>query len=382
MSNLHCFTKDSVTKEPTKKGPLSGLTFAVKDLVSIKGHISSYGHPRWRVTHQPADKDSSVITTLLDNGAKLVGTTKMDQLAYSIIGNIGEDEAPLNTKYPERFCGGSSSGSASAVAGELVDFAIGSDTGGSIRIPAAACGIYGIRTTFGMVPKDGVIDFAKSADVLGFFARTPETLRKVTALFTEPERQFTFKKIILPKNLANYTDIDVDLFAKEANNIARKGNLELVEKDVSDFVSPKVKDLFARNQSRQIWEEHRVWAEQNMQYLAEEVQERLAYCKKVSAYERSILEEDKELYKQYCQKMDDFIDIDSVLCLPILATSGPNLDMSDETSAAFRGNTFINIGPSSITGLPELSAPISGGSSNIGLMGPKFSDCALIDLVN
>src|SRR5579863_7314616 len=113
MRQLHCLTDDSAKRDPTGSGLLDGLRFVAKDLISLKGHISSFGHAQWRETHEAAIQDSSVITALLAEGAELIGTAKMDQLAYSIIGNIGEGEAPANTRYPERYCGGSSSGSAS-----------------------------------------------------------------------------------------------------------------------------------------------------------------------------------------------------------------------------------------------------------------------------
>lgn len=381
MQDLHCFTIDSPRRSPTGKGSLSGLQFAVKDLISIKGHTSSFGHPQWRKTHKPAQEDSSALVQLLEEGAELVGTTKMDQLAYSIIGNIGEGEAPLNTKYPERFCGGSSSGSASAVAGGMVDFAIGSDTGGSIRIPAAACCIYGIRTTFGMVPMDGVIGLARSADVLGFFARTPQMLKKVTAIFASRTKRFTFTKIVLPNNLDTYTDMDIEAFKNEVLRIATRNSLQVVEKDISPIVSQEVKDLFARNQGREIWNEHSAWVEQNMEYLADEVQARLANCKKLSTDARAVIEADKEQYLQYRQKIEDFIDEHTVICLPILPASGPNQDLSGEALLEFRNRAFMNIAPSSITGLPQISAPMHGGTSNIGIMGPKYSDLALFELL-
>lgn len=380
MQELNCFTSDSPKRKPTKSGRLDGLTFVAKDLISIKGHISSFGHAQWRKTHKAADKDSSILTKLLSEGAELIGTAKMDQLAYSIIGNIGEGKAPVNTRYPERFCGGSSSGSVSAVAGELVDFAIGSDTGGSVRIPAAACGVYGIRTTQGLIPKDGVIDFAKSADVLGFLARDAETLRLVTSIFSFPSKELHITKLLLPSNIEDYTNLDIEVFRSMVREVSNRKNLDLEEVDVSKWVSQEVKDLFARIQSREIWAEHGAWAEQNMQYLAEEVQTRLANCKKLSSDDKSITDQDAKLVEQYCHDLQELIGNTSALCLPILPIAGPNRDLSGDELLQFRNQSFMNIAPSSLSGLPQLSAPLTNGTSNIGLIGPKFSDLGLIDL--
>jgi len=382
MKELHCFTEDSVTRSPTGTGVLNGLSFAVKDLCAIKGHISSFGHPQWRKTHSPAKKDSSIVETLLLEGSRLVGTTKMDQLAYSIIGNIGEGTAPVNSKYPERFCGGSSSGSASAVAAGVVDFAVGSDTGGSIRIPAAACGIYGIRTTYDLIPKDGVIELANSADVLGFFARSADMLKRVTAIFRDSTHSnIKFKKLLIPSNLPDYTDLAAEALKNEAFRLAKKYSLVIEEVDISKFVSKEVKDILARNQSREIWKAHGEWIEENKSYLDDDVQARLDKCKRLSGDDEAVVQKDKNAYTQYGKDLQKFIGQDSVLCLPILPVSGPNRSWSNEELLNFRSKTFMLIAPASISGLPQVSAPVMGTSTNIGLIGPKYSDVQLIDLL-
>lgn len=382
MNELHCFTEGSVTRSPTGTGLLNGLSFAVKDLCAIKGHVSSFGHSQWRKTHSPAKKNSSIVDTLLSEGSELVGTTKMDQLAYSIIGNIGEGTAPVNSKYPERFCGGSSSGSASAVAGGVVDFAIGSDTGGSIRIPAAACGIYGIRTTYDLIPKDGVIELANSADALGFFARSADMLKRVTAVFTDPSRgKIKFKKLLIPNNLPDYTDLGVEALKNEAIRLAKKHSLVIEEVDISKFVSGEVKDMFARNQSREIWKAHGEWIEENKSYLDDGVQARLDNCKRLSEDDKAVIRKDKNAYTQYGKDLQKFIGKGSILCLPILPVSGPNRNWSNEELLNFRSRAFMLIPPASVSGLPQVSAPIVGASTNIGLIGPKYSDVQLIDLL-
>ncbi|MGN6676281.1 MAG: amidase family protein, partial [Streptosporangiaceae bacterium] len=126
-------------------GTLNGLRLAVKDMFAIEGHVSSFGHPRWRETHSPWNYTSPVLERLVGDGASIAGLAKLDQLAWSIIGNAGEGVAPLNSAFPDRFTCGSSSGPASAVAAGLADVGVGTDTGGSIRAPAAACGLYGLR---------------------------------------------------------------------------------------------------------------------------------------------------------------------------------------------------------------------------------------------
>lgn len=376
--DLHCYTIDSLRREPEGSGALDGMTFALKDLCDVRGHITSFGHSQWRKTHAPAKEDSQVLRRFLEAGATLGGVTKMDQLAYSIIGNIGEDEAPLNSKYPERYCGGSSSGSASAVAGGLVDFAVGSDTGGSVRIPAAVCGIYGIRTTQGLVSKDGVVPLADSADVIGFFARDPKILKKVLSVFGA-KSSMTIKKVLLPKNLSELTEADYAVaVAREAKRLAEAHKLQFQEIDFAELISEDVRGLFARTQSREIWAAHGEWARENMTHLADEVQERLRNCE--AFYNDGQSEQDLAAKKAYIDKLVALVGDDSIVCLTVVSESGPNRDWPQEKMAQFRLNTFRLSAPSSLSGLPQLSAPIKGSTTNIGILGPKNSDLDLVQL--
>jgi amidase len=160
-------------------GPLAGRRFAVKDLFAIAGHRACFGNPDWLSTHWAAEATAPVITWLLDAGAALVGTTVTDELAFSLTGENPHYGTPPNPAAPGRVPGGSSSGSASAVAGGLVDFALGTDTGGSVRVPASHCGIFGFRPTHGAVSPAGVLPFSPSFDTVGWFARDADTLAAV-----------------------------------------------------------------------------------------------------------------------------------------------------------------------------------------------------------
>ena len=137
-------------------GPLEGLSFAVKDIYHIAGHRTGFGNPTWLNTHQPADRTASTVSRLLDAGADMVGKTLTDEMAYSLTGENAHYGTPVNPAAPDRVPGGSSNGSASAVAGGLVDFALGTDCGGSVRLPASYCGILGMRPSLGRVPVDGI----------------------------------------------------------------------------------------------------------------------------------------------------------------------------------------------------------------------------------
>jgi amidase len=166
-------------------GPLRGRTFAAKDVFEIAGTPTGFGHPAWLRTHQPAAHTASAVQKLLDAGADLVGRTISDELCYSLSGENVHFGTPRNAAAPDRIPGGSSAGSAAAVAGGLCDIAIGTDCGGSVRIPASYCGIYGIRPTHGRVATDGVLPFAGSFDVVGWFARDPALLASVGSLLLD-----------------------------------------------------------------------------------------------------------------------------------------------------------------------------------------------------
>ncbi|WP_240655120.1 amidase [Rhodovarius crocodyli] len=159
-----------------ESGPLAGLTFAVKDLYDVAGHVTSYGHPEWARTHGVAAGTSPIVTTLLEAGATLAGKTKTVELAYGLTGENVWHGTPTNPKAPDRFPGGSSCGSAAAVAAGLVDFAMGSDTGGSVRIPASYCGVFGIRPSWGAITLAGTCALGPSFDTPGWFAADARTL--------------------------------------------------------------------------------------------------------------------------------------------------------------------------------------------------------------
>ena len=163
---------------PTGVGPLAGLRFAVKDLIDIAGRPTGCGNPRWRDTHPPAIAHAVCVEQLLAAGAHCVGKTVTDELAFSLIGENHFFGTPLNPAAPGRVPGGSSSGSASAVACGLADFALGTDTGGSVRVPASNCGIWGLRPSHGFISVAGVMPFAPTFDTVGILACDGDVLRR------------------------------------------------------------------------------------------------------------------------------------------------------------------------------------------------------------
>ena len=155
------------------KGPLAGLTVAVKDMYDIAGWRTGGGSPVWLDKHAPAKRHAAPVRKFLAAGATVIGKTVCDEFFFSLTGANAHYGTPLNPRAPGRLPGGSSAGSAAATAAGACDFALGSDTGGSVRVPASFCGIYGIRVTLGRVDMTGAMDMAPSFDAAGWFAHGP-----------------------------------------------------------------------------------------------------------------------------------------------------------------------------------------------------------------
>ncbi|MBK8158623.1 MAG: hypothetical protein IPK59_07595 [Rhodospirillaceae bacterium] len=173
--------------EPIASGPLDGLTFAIKDLFDVAGRVTGCGNPDWLRTHQPAIEYAESVGKLLAAGARAIGKTITDEMAFSLNGQNFHYGTPRNSAAPDRIPGGSSAGSASAVAGGACDFALGTDTGGSVRIPAALNGIFGIRPSHGVVDDRGVMVLARSFDTVGWFARNADLLARVGNVLLPPD---------------------------------------------------------------------------------------------------------------------------------------------------------------------------------------------------
>jgi len=242
------------------QGTLAGLTFGVKDLIDLEGWVTRAGNPDW-ADRPPAARHAEAVARLLATGARCAGKTHTDELSRGIFGETSQDGAPLNPRAPDRLPGGSSSGSAVAVAAGRVDFALGTDTGGSVRAPASFCGIQGIRPTHGRVPMDGVLGQAPSFDTLGWFARDGATLRRVGAVLLDPapavERA---QRLVFATDIAALAD-PAAVAAAEAALPRPEGLLGRAERRPF-CAEPPVAAWFAPQgalQQREAWESFEAW---------------------------------------------------------------------------------------------------------------------------
>lgn len=168
-------------------GPLNGLSFVAKDLFDVAGYPTAGGNPDWASDNPIPDKNAWAVQTLLDAGADLIGKVITDEFSYGILGENAFYGTPLNSAAPDRVPGGSSSGTAAAVGAKICDFGIGTDTGGSVRVPASFCGLYGIRPTHGRLDLSGMMPQAPSSDTTGWLAHAPDTFRRVSRVMLAEE---------------------------------------------------------------------------------------------------------------------------------------------------------------------------------------------------
>ena len=219
---------------PTGSGPLDGLRFAVKDLIDVK---TGCGNPMWRDSHPAAVVHAVCIEQLLRAGARCVGKTISDELAFSLLGENHFYGTPLNARAPDRVPGGSLSGSASAVACGLVDFALGTDTGGSTRVPASNCGIWGFRPSHGFISVAGVNPLAQSFDTVGMLAHDVDVLARVALvlLTCAPVSASKLGKIHLVKDAFALADAEV------------QGALSEPVRSLRDFFGEQVQEVSLRD---------------------------------------------------------------------------------------------------------------------------------------
>ena len=339
-------------------GPLAGLRFAAKDIFDIEGHCTGFGNPTWLETHGPAEATASAVQVLLDAGADLAGKTLTDELAYSLTGENLHYGTPLNPAAPDRVAGGSSSGSASAVAAGLVDFALGTDCGGSVRLPASYCGILGIRPTLGRIPMDGIAPFSASFDVIGWFARDADLLQSVgQVLFGEAENPAPPRRLVIAEDAFDLVDEKV----RDALRPAVERAAERVGASRRARVSPtSLPDWFGNFriiQASEIWANHGEWITAAKPSFGRGVRERMDWASRV---EPDQVRRARERHAEIRARLDDLLAENEVLCLPSSPRAAPRKNTpTDDLEVRFRHQAMCLLCISGLGGLPQVSLPLA-----------------------
>ena len=385
-SDINCWVPNSFPIASTGEGVLSGKTVAVKDLVDYAGHKVSFGLARWRDTHEASKETAPILTQLLEAGGSIAGFTKLDQLAYSLIGNVCEGTPPLNSLYPDRFTGGSSSGSAAAVAAGLADIGLGTDTAGSIRVPAASCGLFGLRPTHGAISVSGVRPWAPSFDVIGILTTNPTLIGPAFSVLSSapvPTRN-DVQEVRVPTraSVSLVGDDTVDSMYFIADALSAVYECRVIRCDLSEFINPDIGDLFARLQGREIWSEHSQWISENKSYLADDVRTRLERAERLSMSSDEEKAEDKAAREKYRKNFQGFYNASSILVLPVLTDLAPLRTSSADELLEFRTKSFQLTAPSSFTGCPQLVVPVRNESASkvigVGLLGQHNNEATLL----
>lgn len=369
--------------EGRASGLLHGLTFAVKDLFDIVGRVTGAGNPRWLETHPPAHVTAPVVASLLDAGARMVGKTITDELAYSLNGDNIHYGTPKNTKAPDRVPGGSSSGSAAAVAAGLCDFGLRTDTGGSIRIPASYCGILGIRTTHGAVSAEGVVPLMPSFDTVGWFARDPDILSRVGDVLlpqnTAP-RALTEKLLVASDALAILDQRLLGPVRKCLETIAE--HFERVEEIAASGAQglEAWRQIFRLASAHETWRIHGAWVTAEGHSLAPPIRERFAFAASVSD-EDAIRSRDSQ--SQIRETLRAVLGNTSVFFVPTAPGPAPKSDARGDEVEMFRQRAQRLTAIAGLAGLPQISLPAlecEGAPFGISFIGPAGSDRQLLDL--
>ena len=362
-------------------GPLTGLTFAVKDIFDVAGYPTGCGVPEKRVESRPAAVHAPVVARLADAGARFVGKTHTAELAFSLDGRNARDGTPVNPAAPGRVPGGSSSGSAAAVAAGLVDFALGSDTGGSVRGPASFCGIIGLRPTFGRIDIGGTMPLAVSLDTVGWFTRTIDLFAQVGAVMLGEDVDGP------PLRRAVVSD---DAFARlgEAEEAALRPAVDRVaaalDQDRPVTVAPDGLDgwpqVYRSLQGFEAWRAHGAWIESRRPNLTPPVSARFEAASRVS---RDQYEEAKAARVGIRTRLAEIVGNDRVIVLPTMPGIAPELEASDASLESFRSRVLSLTSIAGLSGLPQISMPLAtvdGCPLGLSLIGPPGRDRALIDV--
>jgi amidase len=368
----------TVHREPRCAGPLSALTFAAKDLFDVAGLVTGCGNPDWAATHEPAEADAWAVDALLGAGATLVGKTITDEISLGLLGINKFYGTPLNPRAPDRVTGGSSSGSASAVAGGLVDAALGTDSGGSVRIPASFCGLYGLRPTHGRIPTQGMMSQAPSFDTVGYFARNATTFGAVGAVLLGEQAVDALPDEII---------IAPDCFAL-ADEPVRHALLPVLDRlrDAAPVKEVRLAEGDLRDWSRhqrvlQKSEFHatfRDWIDRVNPRFSAEVAGAFADDGRIPAGDLAAA---KAFRESASKRLDGLLDGRRMLCMPTspILPIGRDARLSEMRGAVHR---IVDLtGVAGLTGLPQVNLPMATiGSIPVGLslVGWRSGDAPLV----
>jgi len=365
--------------EGRASGPLSGLTFAAKDLFDVAGHETGGGNPDWPRGRPIPTRHAWAVQTLLDAGATLIGKTITDEVSLGILGENPFYGTPRNSKAPDRVPGGSSSGSAAAVAAGICDTALGTDTGGSVRVPASFCGLYGIRPTHGRLPLTGMLPQAPSSDTTGWFARDADTFARVSAVMLgEAIAPATPERLVVAVDAFGFADPQT---AAALAPIVRRLS-DLVGDVREDVLAPPGLSTWARAQRTlqpvEAWHTFREWLDRDNPRMAFSVARGLVAGSMVPESERGWA----ALMRQEARaRMLHLLAPGTIACLPTTPFPAPLKGQSLSALSPVRDRILCLCAFGGLTGVPQVSVPgaaVDGLPVGLSIVGAPGADALLV----
>jgi amidase len=347
-----------------------GLRVGVKDSIDIAGYPTRAGSGAL-ADAAPAARHAAVVQALLDGGCRIVGKTNMHELAYGVTGINLWTGTPINPRYPDRVPGGSSSGSAVAVAAKLVDFAIGTDTGGSIRVPATCCGVYGLKPTYGRVSREGVCPATSSLDCVGPFAGDLTLIEQAMTLI-DP----SFRSAPLPGTIRLGV---VRVAAEPAIGATLRAVLADTDATLLPVELPLFEEAFSAGLTiigAETWAAFGHLIESPV--LGADVRARLLAARDISGDALAAAETCRRTFRAAVDAALEGVD---ALALPTLPDVPLTLAAAMDARAALRMTGFVR--PFNVSGHPALSLPLetdAGLPAGLQLVGRRNADASLCAL--
>lgn len=362
-------------------GPLADLRFAAKDLFDVAGYPTGGGSPIVLAMSGIKTRSAATVQKLLDAGARFAGKTVTDELAFSMNGNNAHFGAPINGAAKDRITGGSSSGSASAVSSGLCDFALGTDTGGSVRAPANHCGLYGLRPTHGRVSLEGALDLSPSLDTCGWFARDIGTFARVAdVLLGDDATPLSKPRLLWPEDVWSMLEAPV---AKALESAAQQVQSVLGKAAPTQVVRESWDAMywtFRYVQGREAWLTDGPLIERYAPPLGPGVAERFAWSRDVTDEQ---VNKARTFRIAFRAQLAELLGNDGVLLMPTMPDIAPLRSAAESGLEDYRNRAIRMLCVSGLSGFPQLSMPLAqrdGAPLGISLLGPAGSDRSLVAL--
>lgn len=366
-------------------GPLAGLSFGVKDLFDVAGYPTSGGQPLLLALSGIKTQTAPTVQRLLDAGARMAGKTITDELAFSMNGRNAHFGAPVNGAAPDRIAGGSSSGSAAAVSGRLCDFALGTDTGGSVRAPASHCGLLGLRPTHGRISLQGALDLSPSLDTCGFFARDVSVFGRVADVLLGDDVAPLPDAVRLLSPTDLWALLAPEVSAALAPAVARV-QAALAGGDAAQPVHGVLDSLDAMYwhtryiQGREAWMTDGPFIQRHAPVLGPGVAERFAWSAGVTDAQVAEATAFRGAFRQHLAAL---LGTDGVLVMPTLPDVAPLVSADEAGLEDYRNRAIRLLCAAGLSGFPQLSLPLAsrlGAPLGLSLLGPAGSDRSLVRL--